>query len=99
MEENDGSGICAKLIFLVLLVSLGLAAGIVFFELGGIKSLSGFGQFGNVETKIDTPVAQQEYPSAIVDEDFIDADIEPSPIQTGFYFQSFLNCMICLLTV
>lgn len=88
MEESDGSGICAKIVFLVLLLSLGLAAGIVFFELDGFKSLAGFG-LGDVETKINPPVAQPEYSAAIdnaVDEDFIDAAIEPSPTQTGFIF-------------
>lgn len=82
LEENDGSGICAKIIFLVLLLTLGLAAGVVFFELGGIKSLTGL---SDIEPAIN--VVQPETPptpaGVAVDEDFFDDIIEPSPIQTG----------------
>lgn len=36
IEENEGgSGCCAKLLFLLLISAFGVAAGVVFFELGG----------------------------------------------------------------
>lgn len=73
-----------------MLLTLGLAAGVVFFELGGIKSLTGL---SDIEPAIN--VVQPDTPPApagvVVDEEFDDDIIEPSPIQTGWtvYTSSF----------
>ncbi len=80
LEEGDGSGACAKIIFLVLLSSLGLAVGVIFFEMGGIDSIKGFTGLSDIEQTINVPLVQPESPVASL---AIDDTIEPSPIQTG----------------
>lgn len=84
LEESDGSGACAKIIFLVLLSSLGLAVGVIFFEMGGIDSIKEFTGLSDIEQTINAPLVQPESPVApLAVDDFIDDTIEPSPIQTG----------------
>ena len=95
LEESDGSGACAKIIFLVLLSSLGLAVGVIFFEMGGINSIKGFAGFGDVEQTINVPDAQLESPVVpLAVDDFIDDPIEPSPLQKGFSPIESMNSVI-----
>lgn len=71
--------------FLVLISCLGLAVGVIFFEMGGIQTLT---NFNNVEPAIE----QTHIPNAPVafEEDFVEDSIEPSPLQTGALLLSFV---------
>ncbi|XP_046440411.1 aspartyl/asparaginyl beta-hydroxylase-like isoform X6 [Daphnia pulex] len=80
LEESDGSGACAKIVFLVLLSSLGMAIGVIFFEMGGMQTLTGL---MDVESIINAPPVKYDPPTTpvdvAIDDDF--DQIDPSPIE------------------
>lgn len=79
-EESGGSGFCSKLIFLVLLTALGLAVGVIFFELGGVHGPLG----GDVETIVKAPEEHVEYAfDPTEDEEPLDKNIELPPVLSG----------------
>ncbi|XP_057370982.1 aspartyl/asparaginyl beta-hydroxylase-like isoform X2 [Daphnia carinata] len=78
LEESDGSGACAKIIFLVLLSSLGLAVGVIFFEMGGIETFTRL-----ADPVTNAPPVKYEPAAPAVDvayEDDFDR-IDPSPME------------------
>nr|CAH0104148.1 unnamed protein product [Daphnia galeata] len=77
LEESDGSGACAKIVFLVLLSSLGMAIGVIFFEMGGMQTLN---SLMNVESIIDAPPMKYDPPTTPMDVDDDFYKIDPSPI-------------------
>ncbi|KZS21288.1 putative Small proline-rich protein 3 [Daphnia magna] len=81
LEESDGSGACAKIIFLVLLSSLGLAVGVIFFEMGGIETLT---RLTDPESITNAPPVKYEPAAPSVDVAFDDDfdRIDPSPIES-----------------
>ena len=84
LEESDGSGACAKIVFLVLLSSLGMAIGVIFFEMGGMQTLN---SLMNVESIIDAPPVKYDPATTPMDvnDDFY--KIYPSPINPGTIFK------------
>lgn len=103
MEESDGSGACAKIIFLVLLSSLGLAVGVIFFEMGGIETLT---RLTDPESITNAPPVKYEPAAPSVDVAFDDDfdRIDPSPIESGIFFSCFfllfkINIFVTLIFI
>lgn len=88
-EEGSGSGICSTIIFVCLLSALGLAVGVIFFEMGGLQGpLSNLANLVNTGEPVTVTVTETETL-------FVDEQTEPpSPIQPGILFNYFILSFI-----
>jgi len=80
--EESGSGLCSKIIFLILLATLGLAVGVIFFQLGGVHGP--LTDHVDIETLVDAPESHSEVPfDAMEDEEVPDEHFDTPTVTSG----------------
>ena len=76
-EDGGGSGFCSTINFLCLLSALGVAVGVIFFELGALQGP--LSHLANLD-ELAEPVV------VAVDEEFLEKQTEPlTPTHSGIY--------------